>query len=304
MLNLTLYSLTVLIWGTTWIAIKFQLGEVAIEASMLYRFALAALLMVAGLTLLRRWRPLGGRDHLFCLLQGACLFCFNFYCFYNATQYISSGLASVVFSLATVANAVNGWWIYGNRPSGRVIAGASLGVCGVAAMFWPDLSGSSFSRETLWGLGLAVLGTTLFSFGNMISIRQRQRGLPLPLTNAWGLMYGVLILLLLGWGKGVEYSLEWSERYLGSLLYLALAGTVVAFTTYLMLVARIGPDKAAYTTVMFPAVALTVSTFYEGYVWTLPAIYGFGLVLCGNLLIFARLPKRWPGWPGLSRSGS
>ncbi|MBY4678524.1 DMT family transporter [Marinobacterium arenosum] len=292
-MNGFLYLLTVSIWGTTWIAIKLQLGVVAVEASMLYRFALAALLMVAGISLLRRWHPMSRRDHLFCLAQGACLFCFNFYCFYNATAYISSGMASVLFSMATVSNSLFAWLFYKQRPTLRVLSGSLVGVLGVSAMLWPDLSGDRGSEQLL-GVLLGLLGTLLFSLGNMISMRHRRQSLPLPTTNAWGMIYGVTLICGLVLLRGVELSFDPSPSYVWSLFHLAVPGTVVAFAAYLSLVNRIGPDKAAYSTVMFPTVALLISTLYEGYQWTPVAVVGFVLVLLGNLLIFARLPQRRP----------
>ena len=105
--NLFLYLLTVIIWGTTWIAIKLQLGVVAIPVSIFYRFALAGLVLFAGLLLLGKLQKLDRRGHLMCLGQGLCLFCLNFLCFYTATQWIPSGLVSVVFSAATLWNALN-----------------------------------------------------------------------------------------------------------------------------------------------------------------------------------------------------
>ena len=75
--NLFLYLLTVIIWGTTWIAIKLQLGVVAIPVSIFYRFALAGLVLFAGLLLLGKLQKLDRRGHLMCLGQGLCLFCLN-----------------------------------------------------------------------------------------------------------------------------------------------------------------------------------------------------------------------------------
>jgi len=292
MFNTSLYLMTVLIWGTTWIAIKLQLGEVEVQASIIYRFAIAGLVMFAILLLSRRLQPLNKNDHLFCVLQGCCLFCFNFYCFYSATGYISSGLASVVFSLATVMNAVNNRIWYGKKPTARVVAGSAVGLVGIALLFWPEISAEQFGQDALLGLGLAALGTWFFSMGNMISVRHQSKGLKPPSTNAWSMFYGVTVLSSLALFQGVEFSFSTDPVYLYSLLYLAIPGTVIAFTTYLMLVGRIGADKAAYSTVMFPAVALTISTWFEGYEWSSVAVAGFILVLAGNLMIFARLPAR------------
>lgn len=297
MVNTGLYLLTVLIWGTTWIAIKLQLGEVAIQASILYRFSLAALVLFVVLLLSRRLQKIERSDHLYCFIQGCCLFCFNFFCFYTATGYISSGLASVIFSMATVMNVINNRIWFGKQPELRTLLGSALGLAGVAALFWPELAGDTSTEVSigldtgvLFGMGLSLLGTWLFSSGNMVSVRHQQKGLKTPTTNAWSMFYGVLMMSLIILLQGVPLTFSWETRYIGSLLYLAIPGTVIGFTAYLILVGRIGADKAAYSTVLFPAVALTISTFYEGYQWTELSLIGFGLVVLGNLMIFARWP--------------
>ena len=293
MLNIGLYLLTVLIWGTTWIAITLQLGEVAVQASILYRFSLAALVLFAVLLLSRRLQKLERGDHLFCLIQGCCLFCFNFFCIYTATGYISSGLASVIFSMATVMNVVNNRLWFGLRPALRTVLGSVLGLAGVAALFWPELqadgvTGDGLNTDTLLGMGLAALGTWFFSSGNMVSVRHQKKGLKTTTTNAWSMFYGVLMMAAIILLQGVPLTFSWQSAYIGSLVYLAIPGTVIGFTAYLILVGRIGADKAAYSTVLFPAVALTLSTFYEGYQWTELSLLGFALVVLGNVLIFAR----------------
>ncbi len=289
-MNAGLYVMTVIIWGTTWIAIKLQLGEVAVQASILYRFSLAAVVLFAVLLLLRRLQPMTARDHGFCLLQGACLFSLNFFCIYNATSYISSGLMSVIFSMATVMNVVNSRLWFGLNPSIKTLAGATIGLTGIATLFWPEVTGDGFDQHALLGMGLGAMGTYLFSSGNMISVRHQRRGLRPPTTNAWSMFYGVCLMALIIAVQGVPLTFSSEPAYIGALLYLAIPGTVIGFTAYLMLVGRIGADRAAYATVMFPAVALTVSTLYEGYQWTPLAALGFALVICGNLVIFARWP--------------
>ncbi|WP_417596787.1 DMT family transporter [Oceanospirillum sp.] len=291
MVNTGLYLLTVLIWGTTWIAIKLQLGEVAIQASILYRFSLAALVLFAVLLLSRRLQKIERSDHLFCFIQGCCLFCFNFFCIYTATGYISSGLASVIFSMATVMNVINNRLWFGLRPALRTVLGSCLGLAGVAALFWPQITDGGFNTDVLLGMGLAALGTWFFSSGNMVSVRHQKKGLKTTTTNAWSMFYGVLMMSVIILLQGVPLTFSWETGYISSLLYLAIPGTVIGFTAYLILVGRIGADKAAYSTVMFPAVALTISTFYEDYQWTELSLVGFGLVVLGNVMIFAR----WPG---------
>jgi drug/metabolite transporter (DMT)-like permease len=289
-MNLSLYLLTVLIWGTTWIALKLQLGEVAIPLSIAYRFSLAAAVLFAILLLSRRLQPLDRRGQLLCLAQGLCLFCINFMCFYTASQWIPSGLIAVIFSTATLWNALNARIFMGRRIAANVLAGGALGLLGLGLLFWPELAHHEASRETLLGIGLALLGTLCFSAGNLLSSLQQQAGLKPLTTNAWGMFYGALLLLGYCLVSGVPFTFEVNTRYIGSLLYLAIPGSVIGFTAYLTLVGRMGPERAAYCTVLFPVVALNISVFAEGYQWTLPALLGLGLVMLGNVLVF-RQPK-------------
>ncbi|MRI35495.1 EamA family transporter [Endozoicomonas sp. OPT23] len=291
-----LYILTVVIWGTTWLAISMQVGEAPIEVSILYRFALASILMFLILLLSRKLQKLSRTDHFFTLLQGCCLFCFNFYCFYSAIHYINSGLASVVFSVATITNCIFNWLLYKKVPTAKVLVGSLIGLLGICLLFLPEFSSDKNWTETLKGIGFAALGTVFFSLGNMISYRHQTKGIKPPTTNAWGMLYGVVAMFLLISLQGVSFSISWKTEYIASLVYLAIPGSVVAFTTYLMLILRIGADRAAYATVMFPAVALTLSSIYEGYHWSFAAMVGFCLVAIGNIVIFIKRPSNTLSW--------
>ena len=291
-MNLSLYLMTVLIWGTTWIALKLQLGVVAIAVSIVYRFALAGLILFAILLLTRRLQPMNRRGHLICLAQGACLFCINFMCFLTASQWIASGLIAVVFSTATLWNALNARVFFAQKIAANVLAGGGLGLAGLGLLFWPELAGQAASHETLVGLGLALLGTLCFSAGNMLSSLQQKAGLKPMTTNAWGMLYGATMLGVYCLASGIPFTMEWNTRYLGSLMYLVIPGSVIGFTAYLTLVGRMGPERAAYCTVLFPLVALNVSAYAEGYQWTAPALAGLVLVMLGNVLVFRKVKPK------------
>ena len=292
-MNLFLYVLTVLIWGTTWIALKLQLGVVAIPVSIVYRFGLAALVLFAVLLLSRKLQMMNKRGHLICLAQGLCLFCVNFMCFLTASQWVPTGLIAVVFSTATLWNALNARVFFKQKIARNVIAGGALGLLGLALLFWPELSGHTATPQTLLGLGLALIGTMCFSAGNMLSSLQQKAGLKPLTTNAWGMLDGASMLAVYCAFNGIPFDMEWNTRYIGSLLYLVIPGSVIGFTAYLTLVGRMGPERAAYCTVLFPLVALNVSAFVEGYQWTAPALAGLVLVMLGNVLVF-RKPKPMP----------
>ncbi|MBX4920099.1 DMT family transporter [Rhizobium bangladeshense] len=289
MANAALFISTVLIWGTTWIAIAMQVGPVPVLVSVFYRFAVAAVMLVAILAFMRRLNVPALRDQPFILAQALCLFSLNFICFYNAAAFIPSGLISVIFSLATIYNAVNARLFFGDRITGRTLLAAALGATGLLLLFGEEVV-VDFNMGTLKGIGLAALGTLFFSLGNMASRRNSAAGIS-PLTaNGWGMTYGAIVLLLLIAVTQTQIVAPPDITYLAALLYLAAIGSVIGFTTYLMLVSRIGSSRAAYATVLFPIVALSLSTVFEGYHWSGLGLIGLALTLLGNVVIFARPP--------------
>ena len=237
-------------------------------------------------------QPTNRRDHVFLVLQGGCLFSFNFICFYTATETVASGLVSVVFSLASIFNAVNNRLFWKESIPPRILAAGVIGASGLMLLFWPEVDAEDMGLEALEGIALAVLGTYLFSLGNMIGRRNGAVGLHPGTTNTYAMVYGTLILGLLLLLTGQALVLPSSDTYLPALLYLSVFGSVIGFTTYLMLVNRVGPNHAAYATVMFPVIALFLSSLYEGYVWRPASFVGLGLVLAGNLVLVWKVPPR------------
>ena len=296
-MNALLYLSVVLIWGTTWIAIKMQLGEVPVSLSIGWRFALAAAVLFAILAVRRQLKPLPRQAWGLVFAQGLCLFCINFLCFYHAGDYITTGLEAVVFSTAALWNAVNARLFLGRRIAPNVILGGAVGLLGLLALFSPEFSHTSGMRTAI-GLGLSLIGTLCFSAGNLLSARLQSLGLKPLYTNAWGMLSGALVLLVGSAAAGVPFVFDPSPGYVGALLYLAIPGSVIGFTAYLMLVGRLGPERAAYCTVLFPLVALNISVFAEGYVWTPLALAGVALVMLGNWLVFrpASAGSGWPLW--------
>lgn len=288
MANVIFYVMTVLIWGSTWLAIKFQLGSVDPALSVAYRFALASLLLFAWCLL--RGLPLrfSRSEHLFVALQGVCLFAFNYLLFYLAELRIASGLAAVVFSTIVVMNLFNGRLFLGQKIEFKVLIGGALGGVGLLLLFWPEMTAVHLSGSIITGFLLCLAATYLASLGNIISARNQQQKLPVVQTNAFGMAYGALCMSLVVMLSGVPLSMELTFAYLGSLFYLALFGSVIAFGCYLSLIGRIGPGRAAYTTLLFPIVALALSTLWEGYSWTVPGFFGVFLILCGNYLTLTK----------------
>jgi drug/metabolite transporter (DMT)-like permease len=288
MKNLLFYTATVMIWGSTWLGIKLQLGTVAPLASVAYRFSLAALILFGWCLARRLNMRFSLAEHCYIALQGMLLFGFNYLFFYLAEQYITSGLAAVIFSLILLMNIVNGAILLGSRIDGVVLAGGLLGLVGIGLVFNPEISAFTFDNAGVKGMLLCVLATLLASLGNIASARNQHHKLPIVQTNAFGMAYGAVAVAMVALVSGTPFTFDPSPVYIGSLLYLALFGSVIAFGCYLTLVGNIGADRAAYATLLFPIVALIISAIWEDYRFTTSALIGIGLIILGNLAILKR----------------
>ena len=285
-----LLFVVVISWGFSWYAIELQLGPVPPLVSVFYRFVLAAALLIALLALSGRLRFIPWRRHGLLLALGFCLFSMNFFSFYLAAEFFPSGLLSVIFATAAIMGAFNQRLFFGKALSGRVLLGAVLGVIGLTLLSWDSIAEADIAVPWLF-VALPFAGTYLFSLGNILSARL-SRDYDLPNLVAHGMVYGALVCFVLCLAAGLPFPMPSGAFYWGSLLYLAGIASVVAFLTYLSLVNREGPARAAYATVLFPIVAMLVSTWLEGFVWTAAAAAGLLLALGGTVLVFSRPAER------------
>ena len=285
MYNTILYLITVLIWGSTWLAIKFQLGVVAPELSVAYRFGLAASILFI-FSLVRRL-PLrfNLKSQAYFALQGFLLFSLNYILVYMAESYLTSGLVAIIFSGIIILNIIFGSIFLRNPIHLRVVFGGLVGLLGLSLVFWPELRSFDLSSGIVLGIGLAVVAAVSASLGNVVSARNQRNELPVIQTNAYGMLYGAIFMFVLAIFRGAQVQIEPTVGYLMSLLYLAIFGSVIAFGSYLTLLGRIGLDRAAYVTVLFPIIALLLSTLFEGLTWGNLQLAGVVLVLVGNALV-------------------
>ncbi|SPL69455.1 DMT family transporter [Acinetobacter stercoris] len=290
-MNAMLYFSVVLIWGTTWIAITAQHGEFSPVIGVFWRFAIASFILFFILILSKRLQALSLEDHLFCILQGLCVFGLNFICFYSAVAYMNSGLESVIFSMAVLFNAVNSHLFFKQKVTKTFVPAAICGIVGICALFWHDIISTDLHWQTLWAVGLCMLGTYGFSLGNMISLRHQRRHKDIFTTNAYGMLYGAMVMALLGLGLKQDFLPSISLQALIALFYLAIAGSVIGFTLYFILIGRIGAGQAAYSTLLFPLVALIISTIWENYHWHFSSVLGIAFILLGNWILFTQ-----PSW--------
>lgn len=280
-----LYAVTVLAWGFSWIAMKSQVATVVPEVSVFWRFVLAASIMMAWVKFRGHTLFFGLREHIRFAGLGALLFSTNFTLFYYGAMQIPSGLLAVIFSTASIFNLFLSLVLFGQRPNLLALAAGFLGFAGIAFMFWPKFADAEFNTHAAVGLGMCIAGTLSFCFGNMVSADTQKKGIAVAPATAWGMVYGACFLGLFSALRGQSFAVEWSYSYFGGLVFLAVVSSVIAFASYLTLLGRIGSARAGYATVMFPVVALTLSTIFEGYQWTAIAALGLVCVLGGNIMM-------------------
>ena len=285
MTNLLLYATTVLIWGSTWFAIEFQLGTVPVEASLVYRYVLASALLFAWCALRRRSLRFDRSAHGRFMLLGISLFGLNYLLAYNAQFHISSALNAIAFSSMLWMNLFNTRLFLGVRSDRRTLVGAVLGILGIGVLFWPEVSEFGLTDATATGAALALSGAYVASLGNVLSQRTQSEGLPVLQSNTWGMFYGAMFTGIYALARDVSFVFDPAPAYWLSLAYLALFGSVIAFGAYLTLLGRIGAQRAGSAVVMFPIVALILSTAFEGLEIQQNVLLGTGLALTGNALV-------------------
>ncbi len=279
------YAATVLIWGSTWFGITFQLGKVDPLVSVIYRFALATGLLFAWCRFTRAPLALGWREHGWIALQGSCLFALNYWLIYHAELHLTSGIVAVLFATLSFMNMLNGRIFFGRPFSGRMLGGAACGVAGVGVLFWPEVQHLSLEDRAVKGALLALASTYVASLGNTVAGHNARLRLPVITGNAWGMFYGTLLLCVIAVVRDVHFAYPPELSYTLALLYLSLFGSVFAFGAYLRLIALVGPDRAGYSSTVTPVVALLMSTVFENYHWGSAALGGLALILVGNVLV-------------------
>jgi drug/metabolite transporter (DMT)-like permease len=283
--TLGLYLTSVLIWGSTWLAITYQFGPVRPAVSVAYRFALSGLMLLAWCRLRGLRLRFSVAEHGWMLLQGILLFGINYVCVYLAETEVASGLVAVAFSLVVFLNIAGTRIFFGTPVKPATLLGAIAGVSGIGLVFLPEMSRGAGNGNPAAGLALSLAGAVSASLGNLVAARNHRYGFPVVQMNTWGMLYGALLVAGYALIAGQPFTFDWSARYLLSLGYLSVFGSIIAFGAFLTLLGRIGADRAGYVTVAIPVVALLLSGLFEGLRWHGSLIVGMTLCLAGNVAV-------------------
>lgn len=279
-----LFAIATLIWGSTWLAITFQLGVVEPEVSVVYRFALAAAILFVWCGARGQRLRFQRRTHAWLALQGSTLFGLNYVGVYLAERYVASGLVAVAFSTLVFVVPIGARLAFGTPVQARVAVGAMIGVIGIASMFLPELRVAAVGGTAALGIAFALGSTVIAAIGNLVTVRLQRDKVPTLSGTAWGMGYGALTAAALAWTGGSAWTFDWGFAYVASLVYLSVFGSIIAFVTYFRLIQHVGANRASFTAVAIPVVAMALSTVFEGYRWTTTAALGAALAFAGNYL--------------------
>lgn len=286
--NLRLFVACVAIWGSTWLAIKFQLGHVAAEASVLYRFLLASMLLF-GYCLARNLRlAFTVSQHGWIALQGIFMFSVSYIFVYYAEEHVVSGLVAVGYSASPLLGMFGMRAAFGTPITRTVAMGSLLGIAGIAIVFWPQFAGLRGGGDTAMGAFYTVLAVVTSTVGSLFAQRNGHHQLPLWQSMAYGMLYGSIFSLGVTLALGKPLGFEATPGYLGSLLYLAILGSIIAFAGYLTLLKRVGTAVAGYIGVMVPIVALLLSAAFENFTFSPLTWVGVAISVAGNVIILRR----------------
>lgn len=270
------------IWGSTWTVIRGQLGLVPPQWSVAYRFVIAALAMAA----VARWKGqslnLGGKGAIAAIFLGFTQFCVNFNAVYLAERHITSGVVATVFALLLIPSSLLAWALLGQRPTARFAWSSAVAVVGIVLLFLHELQQHGAStRQIAAGIGLTFVGMLGASAANVMQARPEVRRFPLLSMIAWSMAAGAVIDGIAALVLSGPPVFDPRPVYWAGLLYLSLAASVLTFSLYYPVVRKIGPAKAAYSSVIVPIIAMGFSTWLEHYRWTPLAVAGALLALGG-----------------------
>ncbi len=273
-----------LIWGSTWFVITGQIGAAPPQWAVAYRFMIAAPAMFALTIVTGNALRMPGKAHVLALAMGLFQFSGNYSLVYQAERHVTSGVVAILIGLMIVPNAVLGSVILGQAITRRFLLGSAIAIGGIVLLMINEAQSARIAGDVALGAWLGIGAMLAASISNVIQANPTGRSVPLFTLIAWAMLYGVGFDIALAWtAAGPPVVPSTAVFWLGT-AYLALAGSVVTFPLYYTLIRTIGAGRAAYHNVLVIVVAMVISTLLEGYHWSLLALAGALLALCGLLV--------------------
>ncbi|GEM_PF-73096 len=271
------------VWGSTWLAIKLGLDSVPPFLGVGMRFFLASVIIFV----IMRARGIGvtatPEAQRIYLALTFLSYGIPFAIVYWAEQHIASGLGSILFAAFPFWVAIfSHIMLATEKLTPYKLAGVILGFAGLVIIFSNDIHFSSGAQAILAMAGM-VVGTMLQGFSTVI-VRKYGHHVDILSMNYVGMFFASILLLMLGFATESFQSIIWDAQGIGSILYLAIVGSVVAFLTYYWLLKRIEAVYLSLTTFINPIIAVILGAVVLGEVLPPAVSVGASFVLVGILV--------------------
>jgi drug/metabolite transporter (DMT)-like permease len=276
--NLALYVLLCVIWGSTWLAIKVGYGGLGPFNVAGLRFLIAGLVFVALVPLFRARWPHGRSEWILVAFVGVVLFGVDFGLIYWGEQFLDSGLTAILFAtLPLITIGMAHVYLPGDRITPRKLAGTTLAFLGVVALFGENVR---IDPSKAWPMAAIVLSAACAAAAGVATKRHGAALHPTAL-NAPAMLIGAAALFLASTIANERIGLPRAAAAWFAVAYLALAGSVVTFLSYFTLLKRLTVTTLSFISVFTPAIALLLGFIFLDERPTLLAGFGAVLILVG-----------------------
>src|SRR6266576_6262469 len=292
-----------LIWGSTYLGIRFAIESIPPFLMAGTRFLLAGVIMFA----IAWWQGAyksSWANWRVSLIVGACLLLGGNGGVTIAEKYIDSGLAALIVAIVPIYIVILGWATgTAPRPAPIVWLGLVGGLAGVGFLLGPALRFSSNGgRHPAIGMSILLVSSFIWSAGSLYSRPAKHSASPF-LTAAQQMLCGGLLLLLAGIVTGEArrfHPNSLSILSVASFVYLVIIGAVVGYTAYIWLLRHCDPAKVATYAYVNPIVAVLLGTFFAGETVTARTLVAAALIIGSVALIITAQQLRARVEPALS----
>ena len=288
-LNLLLFLGALFFWSATWSIIGLTQVNIDLDPtiSVFIRFIIAGLIILIFVALTKRNLIFSIKDHLYFFVLGIFLYSGNYIFFYNSNVYLPSNIPATVFCLLTIFNILGERYIFNKPITTLTLFGATLGITGIAIIFFKDFLSFNLNSGTTLGLLFALLATLSASIGNLIAIyNNRNFNIPLLQNVAFAMIYGALVALIVSFIKGAEFYIPLKNlSYLLGQAYLIIFGSIISFLCYIRFIEKESATKGGYIGVIMPILALIIAMIFEDVKPDIYFLIGLPLALFGLILI-------------------
>lgn len=284
MLQILGFALLCVVWGTSWVAIKFSLFGFPPFLGAALRFVLASAML--GLYLRLR-RPNSNRTSgslPLVIVTGVLVYVVDYGLIYWGEQFLSAGVTAIFFSTFPLFTGLISNFVFRSEPTrGSTYAGLAVGLTGVTVIFYDELARTAFDSAVILAALAILTGAASGAFSSVLVKKFLSTFDPASLSLRQ-MVIGSVALMSVGLLRGEAAQTTFDGRAVIAVVYLALAASALAFTLYYWLLQNISAITLSLVVYFTPLVAILFDWLLLGQVVTLQTLGGMSLVFLGVAL--------------------